>query len=259
LGHNQMKSLKKVIRALLGLGLYARYTEQFDTSILKEKRVALVGPANSAYGTNQGAFIDGFDYVIRINKAPALIHSGKFKHDIGTKTDILFHSFVENDFSGGGPLDFDLFDKLGIRYVINPLPSFLGKRVTFNFFKKYLLGRTIYGLSGAKYFQAVKVFGRFRPTTGFCALKMVLEAAPSELFITGFTFFKTPYGDNYRDALKDVEKNRAYIDKEKIHNPDIEFEEFLRMYKANTQTSIRFDDTLYSIVSQHLSKGNVSA
>ena len=247
-----MNYLKKIFKAVWGLLLLIRYTREFDVNLLKNKRLALVGPASSAYNTNRGAFIDEFDYVIRINKAPGLVRDGKFKSDIGAKTDILFHSFVENEFSGGGPLNFNLFDELGIQYVINPIPSFFGKRVIFNFYKKYLLKRSVYILPKKPYAEVMKAFGAFRPTTGFGALKMAMEAEAVELYITGFTFFKTPYGDGYRDPLKDVDKNRKYIKDEKIHNPDIEFEQFLKMYSKNNHVRIVLDSTLEQIVKEHL-------
>src|SRR5688500_15049886 len=101
-----MNIVAKIYRSTVGYGLFIRWTKKFDPSLLKNKRIAIVGPASSDYNTQRGSFIDSFDYVIRINKAPFLVRDGKFRHDIGSKTDILFHSFFENDFSGGGPLNF---------------------------------------------------------------------------------------------------------------------------------------------------------
>src|SRR5688572_8915743 len=87
--------MKKLYNALVGFLLMMRYTREFDQNVLKNKRVAIVGPASSAYQTNRGEFIDSFDFVIRINKSPLVVKDGKFKADIGSKTDILFHSFFE--------------------------------------------------------------------------------------------------------------------------------------------------------------------
>jgi hypothetical protein len=245
-----MNILTKLYKAFVGLLLMIRYKKLFDPSLLAGKRVAIVGPASSAYQTNRGDFIDGFDFVIRINKAPILLKKGTAKADVGSKTDILFHSFIENEFSGGGALDFALYDELGIRYVINPIPTYFGNRVTFNFYKKYLLNRVVYHLPKAPYMDAIKAFGKYRPTTGFCALKMAIESDCSELFITGFTFFKTAYGDGYRDSLKDVQKNIQYINESNIHSPDIEYTEFTRMLKENKNKRIFTDHTLRQILQQ---------
>jgi hypothetical protein len=245
-----MTFFSKIYKAGYGLFLFWRYEKPFDISLLKGRRIAIVGPASSAFGAGRGSYIDGFDYVIRINKAPFQLRDGKFAQDIGTRTDILFHSFFENEFSGGGPLDFGLYDAMGIRYVINPIPTFFGKRVTFNFYKKYLLPRIVYTLPAAPYRAIVKPFGRFRPTTGFCALHLVLQAEFSELFITGFTFFKTPYGDNYRDALQDVAVNKKYIQDSAIHNPDVEYEQFKVLLSEARSKAIVTDATLQAILAQ---------
>lgn len=243
-----MKFLTKIYRAIYGFILMLRFTKRFDKSILTKKRIAIVGPASSAINTDRGDFIDAFDFVIRINKSPLVVKEGKFKKDIGSKIDILFHSFFENDFSGGGPLDFNLYHQQGIRYVINPIPTYFGWRVTFNFYKKYLLSQVVYYLPAAPYNEVIGAFGKFRPTTGFCALKAAMESDFSELFITGFTFFKTAYGDGYRDALKDVNVNKKYIADSNIHNPDIEYEQFIAMLKANPHKTVFVDKELQQIL-----------
>jgi len=243
-----MNSLTKIYNALMGAYLTSRFVKTFDLSLLNGKRIAIVGPASSAYNTGRGEYINSFDYVLRINKAPLLIKEGKFNKDLGSKTDILFHSFFENDFSGGGPLNFSLYDQIGIRYVINPIPTLFGLRATFNFYKKYLLRKIVYHLHSKSYEESIHAFGRFRPTTGFCALRTAMEADFSELFITGFTFFKTAYGDGYRDSLKDVNVNKKYISESNIHNPDIEYEQFKQLVAKYEHKTIFTDKELKMIL-----------
>lgn len=243
-----MKQLTKYAHGLAGLWLTFRCPRVFNLQILKGKRIAIVGAASSALNTGKGKYIDEFDFVIRVNKATALIESGKFKEDIGSRVDILFHSFFENDFSGGGPLDFSLFDRLGIQYVINPIPTYFGWRQLFNFYKKYLLKRTTYTIPLSLYDGVDEIFKPYRPTTGFCALLTLLQSDFSELYITGFTFFKTPYADGYRDALKDVDVNKKYIADSKQHNPEIEFVEFKKLLMQNVKKNITLDSTLKEIV-----------
>lgn len=243
-----MLTLAKIFSALKGVILTLSYTRKFDVNILRGKRVAIIGAANSAYNTNKGVYIDSFDFVVRVNKAPLLLRDGKGTHDIGTKLDILFHSFFENDFSGGGPLDFALYDKLGIRYVINPIPTYFGYRGIFNFYKKYLLRKEVYTLAYTPYKIMEKAFGHYRPTTGFCALHSVLEADFKELFITGFTFFKTAYADGYRDPMKEAEQAKKYIKDSNIHSPDIEYEEFKKLLRKNSFKKIEMDETLKQIL-----------
>lgn len=239
----------KVFRFAYGLVLFFRYKSTIDLQkLLKGKRVAIVGAANSAYNSGKGSYIDNFDVVIRVNKAPLTLKDGKWKNDIGSKTDILFHSFFENEQSGGGPLDIELYDALGIQYLINPIAVYGGFRVTFNFYKKYLLPRTVYALQRSVYRQMERKLKEFKPTIGFCALHSVLEAEFSELYITGFTFFKTAFGDGYRNDMKEATQVQQYIKKAGLHDPDLEFNIFLEELQTNKSKNIILDDTLKSIV-----------
>nr|WP_255647321.1 glycosyltransferase family 29 protein [Fulvivirga sedimenti] len=226
----------------------------FPASVLTNKRIAIVGPASSAYGTGKGDYIDGFDLVVRINKAALLMRDKRSPEDIGTKTDILFHSFFENEYSGGGPLDLELYERLGIKYLVNPIPTYFGHRVSFNFYKKYLRSYPVYTLPLPPYLREVKQFGKFRPTTGFCALKYLLESDFKELYIGGFTFFQTAYGDGYRDEMKSKEATQQYINKMQIHNPDIEFTEFVRIYVENRNKNVVLDEALRELVSQKIAE-----
>jgi hypothetical protein len=219
--------------------------------LLKGKRVAIVGAASSAFNTSKGDYIDGFDVVIRINKASVLLKDGKWKKDIGAKTDILFHSFFENEESGGGPLNFELFDSLGIQYVINPVAAYEGYRVTFNFYKKYLSKRITYSLTKDWYKTVQGKLGRFRPTIGSCALYASLECEFSELYMTGFTFFKTPFGEGYRNRIKEAHQVQKYIKDAGLHDPDLEFQLFLEKLVIHSKKKIRMDDTLGAIVAEH--------
>ena len=56
--------------------------------IIKNKRVAIVGPSSSLENKNMGSLIDTYDIVIKINNFSNLPSS-----DYGNKIDILFCSF----------------------------------------------------------------------------------------------------------------------------------------------------------------------
>ena len=150
--------IKKVIRAAKGAALLPRYTKILDPAkIFAGKRVAIVGPAQSLFKEANGSYIDQFDYVIRINKAPYSLTDERAPHQ-GTRTDILFHSFYENNETGGGPLDFALYHKKKIRYVVNPRNNLVGWRMTFNFYKKYLQKEVTYLLPAELYRYIVARF-----------------------------------------------------------------------------------------------------
>lgn len=120
---NKILKIPQTISGLLLMIFHLRFF--LASSILKGKTVAVIYPADSAYEAINGKFIDSFDFVIRLNKPIVNWDNSKEKY-IGTKTDILIHSFQENENTGGGKLDFDLFKKKGIRYVINAKYNYLG-------------------------------------------------------------------------------------------------------------------------------------
>ena len=47
-----------------------------------------------------------------------------------------------------------------------------------------------------------------------------------KLYISGFTFFKTPYAKGYRDNLLDMEINDKHIKAHGLHSPDLELKCF---------------------------------
>ncbi len=94
----------KLLNSIKGLWLMFIFTKKFHhEDVFKGKRVAVIGAADSAFEKENGEYIDQFDYVIRINKAPYSWLEKNEKYT-GKKTDIWFHSFFENEESGGGPL-----------------------------------------------------------------------------------------------------------------------------------------------------------
>jgi len=247
-----MNLLTRGFRFLYGFFLVIvwRRTLNFN-ALVKGKRIAIVGAANSAYHTSRGPFIDGFDFVIRVNKGPYVVKDGKWTSDIGSRTDILFHSFFENEESGGGALNLILYDRQGVRYIVNPVSNFAGYRLIFNFYKKYLERRNTYSLSSAWYREIENQLGQFRPTIGFCALIAAIQSDFSELYLTGFTFFKTAFGEGYRDQMKESHQVRKFIRDAGLHNPDLEFELFLKALDANKNKNIVMDDVLRDIIRQH--------
>lgn len=246
----------KIINSIHGLFIMQSAVKVFDPQEkFKNKKVAVIGPATSAFEKENGDYIDSFDYVIRINKAPYSWTEKKARF-IGNKTDILFHSFYENENSGGGALDIDLYKKRGIRYLINPRTTFAAYRRTFNFFRKYRNKTTVYHLPRPFYEQMTAPFGNWRPTIGYSALFSCLMAECELLYISGFTFFKTPYADGYRDHLKEMDKNIAHIKSHGIHDVELEFELFKQDLEQSKCKKVIFDTQLEQILDSDYATAN---
>ena len=238
----------KVLRTLKGLKAMAEGTRIFKPQDhFANKRVAVIGAADSAFEKENGEYINGFDYVIRINRAPHSLTTGKHKF-VGNRTDVLFHSFFELTEGGGGVIDWELYQKQGVKFLINPNNDLKGLIAHLNYYKRHFHKNSTYVLPRSLYKDITRNFGKWIPTVGFSALYTVLNSSCKEVYITGFTFFKTPYADNYRDEVKDVEKNKQFMKKQGFHNPDLELKEFLRQLDVNTETKIIMDKALTSIV-----------
>ncbi len=234
-------------------GVYAIFLMIFSLKIFdpkkefKNKRIAIIGAADSAFAESNGVLINSYDIVIRINKAPNSWDSEKADY-IGSKFTYLFHSFYENNFSGGGPIDWEYFDTLGIEKVINPNCTKKGLYTHLSYYKRHLLFRKTYLLSKENYRVLSNELEGFIPTVGYSALAVVLQSECKEIFITGFTFFKTPYAKGYRKDLEDPETNQKHIENQGLHNPDLEFEAFKKALKLSPCGNIHFDKELQRLL-----------
>ena len=229
---------------LLRSQLYIFYPKE----ILKDKRVAILGAAATAFEEEKGNYIESFDIVVRINKA---LHSWRPSQEryIGKRTDILFHSFYENESSGGGPINYDEFvEQFHLQYLVHPDNSWKGYRTHLNFYKRHPQKIPSYILSRRMADELEKKFKNFSPTVGFSALYSVLNSPCAELYITGFTFFKTPYVQGYRDHLLSLEANDSHIKEQGLHNPELEFQLFKSELSKSSIKKISLDRGLNSIV-----------
>ncbi len=221
-------------------------------SVFRGKRVAVIGAADSAFKKENGEYINSFDIIVRVNKAPHSWSPEKAKF-IGSRTDVLFHSFYENSESGGGPIDFELYNRLGIQFIVNPNHNLKGLWTHLNYYKRNQNNKTTYILARPFTEKITKNFGKWIPTVGFSALQTVLNSKCREVFITGFTFFKTPYARDYRNQLTNMRANQDHIKNQGLHNPDLEFKEFLKVLDKlkDSQTRIIMESTLLQIIEKH--------
>ncbi|WNB16862.1 glycosyltransferase family 29 protein [Marivirga arenosa] len=240
----------KILKAVIGLIIMPFRIRIFrPDKIFYNKKIAVVGPADSAFDHQNGNLIDTYDFVIRLNKALVAWNPDNKKY-LGTKTDILFHNFYENmDSGGGGPLDWNLFKKFGVQFLIQPRYDKKGFQLMFNYFKKYVNTKEIiYVFPKSFYNEVIDKFQNYHPTRGFYALNSVLKADCSEILITGFTFFKTPYAKGYRDNIRDMEANKKHIKNQGLHNVEMEYYNFLQLLEKTSIDKILVDQKLYAII-----------
>jgi hypothetical protein len=154
--------------------------------LLRGKRVVLVGPAQSIVGSTQGAAIEAFDLVVRLNAqwpVPAERVS-----DCGSRMDVLYHCC-----NGDAPVS-ALFT-----------PAFASTRfVCWLENRESVLLETRCRVEGVPSLNVSDVAEILAarigtvPHTGLLAIEHLLDQPIAELYITGMTFFHGPYYAGYR-------------------------------------------------------------
>ena len=118
-----MKIFKKIYYIAI-LPIYATLFKRihfFNEAIYKNKRIIIIGPADTSLNYMPGSKINQFDLIVRINKSPQSL-IGK-EHLLGSRTDVLYHCFDEDPVGGGGKIDFNLLEeqKTNILFILMQL------------------------------------------------------------------------------------------------------------------------------------------
>lgn len=167
--------------------LYADY--------LRGKRVVIVGPAPTLLGSNQGNLIDSFDVVVRIKKVLSKIEN--LRKDIGSRTDVLY-SWFDPDPGNGGQINFQDLKNGNVAFVCCPYPEEAPfSRDNIKRFLNANSGRFHFHAVEKPFYDLVETRIQCRPNSGILAILDLLKHEISELYITGFTFFKGGYIKEY--------------------------------------------------------------
>jgi len=220
----------------------------FDEDWFKDKRVAIVGGADSVLKERKGDYIDGFDVVVRINKGIDVIDQQK--EFVGTKTDFLFHAFFDNiNDIGRSPITIDLWKKHNVKNLIYSSNHTCSKKAMYNFLNFVRKTNAKYRcteLTPELYHKNNEAIAPFWPTTGFIAINTVVNCNPKELYITGITFFKTPHNTAYRsESIEDFQK--MFQGNAGNHNPDAEYR-YLKSLYSTPGSFLSVDKTLEKII-----------
>ena len=199
---------------------FRKYNELFS-NYLKDKTVALIGPAESIIGTKKGHLIDQFDIIIRLNKSLPL--PKKMAEDIGSRTDILYNSLNTCDYPGQNKFNNDLLKNQGVKFLCCPYPfdHSIFKSDIISYIKKNKFEIPFRVISNKTFFQ-LENYLRTRPYTGTCAILDLLNYPIKYLYISGLDFYMTSYYSSYRRIKKSRLSN---IRNNTIHNnkPQIQY------------------------------------
>jgi len=176
--------------------------EKLFCEFVRDKCIALVGPAQSILETRKGDVIDKFDLVVRLNKSLPLPQG--LKDDIGTRTDIIYNSLNTSDFPGENNLNPKLYKKYGVQFVCSSYPFNNGvfHDDILNYVHRYKFELPLKVMNDMK-FKRFEQSLATRPYTGTCAIMDLLSYPIKYLYITGLDFYHTKYINTYRKISKE--------------------------------------------------------
>lgn len=244
--------IKRIIRKIQASYYINRFYFPFDKDWFKNKRVVIIGGADSALKEKNGDFIDQFDVVVRINKGVEIIEAQN--EFVGARTDVLFHTFLDNpEVPGSSPITEDLWRKHKVSKIVYCLNYQIERKGIYDILtfmrksKKRLKFSQVPKEIHKKNIESIKPYW---PTTGHIAINTIMNCEPKELYITGITFFKTPHNKAYRDQKIETFQ-KAFTGKPGSHNPDAEYQYFKKIYDSN-QEIIKPDKVLKKILDTNL-------
>ena len=107
----------------------------------------------------------------------------------------------------------------------------------------------MYVLSRKNYKVITENMQRYMPTVGYTALKSVLQSNCKEIYISGFTIFRTPYAKGYRKELENQETNKQHIRNQGVLNPEIELKNLREALQFSPCKNIHMDMRLKLLLS----------
>jgi len=197
------------------------------SSLVENKRVIVVGPAVSLVGKSEGAIIDDYDVVVRVNQfsVPKEIHK-----DYGSRTDIMFHNCGTPWMPGLEELAEKKPDELNaLKMVVCPIIKADHSETNFHSwaddhisacaynFKSISTEIPFYWIGVRNYLEVYRRIG-YEPYTGIMTICALLHYPIKELYITGFDFYtdKRAYCDG---ILASVDAEHYYRNSGGTHGP----------------------------------------
>lgn len=242
-----MRALIKFIKTFIYIIIHPYATfltstkvEELNPSIFKNKKVAIIGPAETAVKFNQGDNIDRYDLIIRMNKSLELTRDHSHSQFIGKRTDILFRSLNKET---SGEWGSDLHQPNEKEIIINNSKYQVFQKILRIYARTSYRGK-LYTIPKSVIESLKKQLDGYHPTTGIIAFYLLMNSKFDEVYISGFTFFNTGYMDGYRDGIKNQKKRINKIGK---HSPAKE-EVFFRKKIKSSSKNIILDEYLSKLV-----------
>ncbi len=177
-------------------------------NLIKDKTVALVGPAAYMMGSSYGEEINSCDIVIRINRSYESVK--EHSKDIGNRTDVLYSCLIEKP-ANAGKLDLDIFLENNIKYICAPPESNMKGLSNETKLHDLINKEKVYQISNKIPVRIVDhIFHNdlslsvdCRPNTGFVAIYDLLRYSPKQLNVYGFSFYLDGFFEGVKEGVQE--------------------------------------------------------
>jgi len=210
---------------------------------IKNKSVALIGPAAYMVGTNYGVEIDQHDVVVRLNRGVELVE--KYPDDIGIRTDVLYSCLIEKPGNAGPYQPLDLKNNHDIKVVVAPPHSdFQGiahatrlHELVNRIKAKELSDILTLRIVDHKFHTAMAKSIECKPNTGFMAIYDILRYKPSKLSLYGFSFYLDGFMPGCKKGVEDEQKfaDNCFVSKRHVQK---------NMWKAAKNSLLKLDNVV---------------
>jgi len=213
--------------------------EEFS-NLISDKTVAIVGPAKSISGLNNGNMIDKYDTVVRLNYAKIEKPS-----DSGKRTDIIYYDGSFHDHKNQE-----------LKFLVCSYPEtewFFESRCrnNINYYKNLYKHRIVSSHLYKNLKKSLDPKNKIRPNTGLIAILDVLLYNPKKVFITGIDFYRTSYLKTHPDygqkSLEFIKKQFSEGDSGDYHDPDKQYQLFKKLYLKN-RDKLLLDEFMSNII-----------
>lgn len=214
--------------------LVARDSDRVSSEFV-DKTVVVIGPGEGPTKELEAA-VSVADICVLINKGYRSGHF--FSLAKKTKEVILFHCLNEDEERGGGLLDEEILTQINVQKIIYPLSE---KKLYHHYLsasQKLRKDFKIISIKKAWYDQIVHRLDGYRPNTGFTALALLMQSNCQNLYIHGFTFFRTPYQSQYRSNLPKISDAISVVESGGNHNPDKDLLLFKELMKSSSNVQL---------------------
>lgn len=221
----------------------------FKDDFFKNKKIIIIGPADSSLNYLPSEIIDKFDIIVRINDSPNTLTKNQ---SIGTRTDILYHNlYLKENPDINEQLLLSQKNQLVLyNWNLSHLES------NFNLARLKYKNIIIIKVHPIYYAKLIKEYIKYKlsPTTGVLALNHLMYQKFKELHVVGFTFYKTKYIEGYK-GIKPTTLKSEYeaVIGVGYHNPQKDLETFLKLYlRFSKKKLIILDSTLTAIIDNEI-------